>query len=115
LKKKIRIKDVKGRRGRRRKQIPDDVKEKGGYRKLKEEAVDRTLWRIHFGRGQVPVVRRTAVRMTTIIFSSNMALPQKDLTIIYGHLTGILCKHGRRQTARLLLSYILTIDCPERG
>jgi len=52
---------VTGRRGRRRKRLLDDVKEKGGYRKLKEEAVVRTLWRTHFGRGQGPVVRHTTV------------------------------------------------------
>jgi hypothetical protein len=32
-----------GRRGRRRKQLLDDLKEKRGYWKLKEEALDRTL------------------------------------------------------------------------
>jgi hypothetical protein len=32
-----------GRRGRRRKQLLDDLKEKRGYWKLKEEALARTL------------------------------------------------------------------------
>jgi len=36
----------------------DDLKEKTGYSKLKEEALDCTLWRIHFGRGNGPVVRQ---------------------------------------------------------
>ena len=40
-----------GRRRRRRKQILDDLKEKRGYCKLKEAALDRTVWRISFGRG----------------------------------------------------------------
>ena len=35
--------EVTGSRGRRRKQLLDDVKEKRGYWKLKEEALDRTL------------------------------------------------------------------------
>jgi hypothetical protein len=48
------------RRGRRRKQLLDDLKEKGRYWKLKEEALDRTLWRTRFGRGYGPVVRQTA-------------------------------------------------------
>jgi hypothetical protein len=48
-----------GRRGRRHKQLLDDLKEKGRYWKLKEEALDRTLWRTHFGRGYGPVVRQT--------------------------------------------------------
>jgi hypothetical protein len=46
------------RRGRRRKQLLDDPKEARGYWKLKEEAQDRTLWRIQFGRGYGPVARR---------------------------------------------------------
>jgi len=41
---------VTRRRGRRRKQLLDDLKEKRGYWKLKEEALDRTLWRTGFGR-----------------------------------------------------------------
>jgi hypothetical protein len=39
------------RRGTRRKQLLDDLKEKRKYWKLKEEALDRTLWRTRFGRG----------------------------------------------------------------
>jgi hypothetical protein len=27
------------------------------YWKLKEEALDQTLWRIHFGRGYGPLIR----------------------------------------------------------
>ena len=32
------------RRGRRRKQVLDDLKKNRGYWKLKEEALDRTVW-----------------------------------------------------------------------
>jgi hypothetical protein len=52
--------EMKGRRGRRRKQLLDDLKEKRRYWKLKEKALDRTLWRTRFGRGYGPVVRQTA-------------------------------------------------------
>jgi hypothetical protein len=52
--------EMKGRRGRRRKQILDDLKEKRRYWKLKEEALDHTQWRTRFGRGHGPVVRQTA-------------------------------------------------------
>jgi hypothetical protein len=52
-------KEMTGRRGRRRKQILDDLKEETGYWKFKEEALDRTLWRTRFGRGYGPVVRQT--------------------------------------------------------
>ena len=44
------------RRGRRRKKLLDDLKERRGYCQLKEEAVDRTVWRNRFGRGFGPVV-----------------------------------------------------------
>jgi hypothetical protein len=47
-----------GRRARRSKQLLDDLKEKTGYCKLKEEALDRTVWRTRFGRGCEPVVRQ---------------------------------------------------------
>jgi hypothetical protein len=46
-------------RGRRHKQLLDDLKEMRRYWKLKEEALDRTLWRTRFGRGYGPVVRQT--------------------------------------------------------
>jgi hypothetical protein len=48
-----------GGRGRRRKQLLDDLKEKRRYWKLKEVALDRTLWRTRFGRSNGPVVRQT--------------------------------------------------------
>jgi hypothetical protein len=51
--------EVMGRKGRRRKQLLDDLKEKRIYWKLKEEALDRTLWRTRFRRGYGPVVRQT--------------------------------------------------------
>jgi hypothetical protein len=51
--------EMTGRRGRRRQQLQDDLKEKRSYCKLKEEALDRTLWRTRFGRGYRPVVIQT--------------------------------------------------------
>ena len=38
-----------GRRGRRRRKLLDDLKEWRGYSHLKEEALDRTMWRDRFG------------------------------------------------------------------
>jgi hypothetical protein len=52
-----------GRWGRRRKQLLNDLKGKRRYWKLKEEALDRTLWRTRFGRGYGPDVRQTAQRI----------------------------------------------------
>jgi hypothetical protein len=51
--------EMTGRGGRSRKQLLDDLKEKRRYWKLKEEALDRTLWRTRFGRDYGPVVRQT--------------------------------------------------------
>jgi hypothetical protein len=48
------------RQGRRRKKVLDDLKERRGYSHLKEEALDRTVWRAGFGRGFGPVLRQTA-------------------------------------------------------
>ena len=72
------------RRGRRRKKLLDDLKDRRGYSHLKEEALDRIMWRNRFGGGfykvcsklpfllfkvsktkedrQGPVVRRARVR-----------------------------------------------------
>ena len=44
------------RRGRRSKKLLDEIKDRRGYCQLKEEALDRTMWRNRFGRGFLPVV-----------------------------------------------------------
>jgi hypothetical protein len=48
--------EVIGRRGRRCRKLLDNLKGRRGYSHLKEEAVDRTVWRACFGT----VVRQTA-------------------------------------------------------
>jgi hypothetical protein len=50
---------VTGRPGRRRRKLLDDLKERIGYSHLKDEALDRTMWRPRFRRGVGPVVRQT--------------------------------------------------------
>ena len=50
--------EVKRRRGSRRRKLLDDLKERRGYSHLKEEALDRTMWRNRFGKGFGPVVRQ---------------------------------------------------------
>jgi hypothetical protein len=52
--------EVTGRQGRRRRKLLYDLKERRGYSYLKEEALDRTMWRVRFGGGFGPVVRQTA-------------------------------------------------------
>jgi hypothetical protein len=51
--------EMTGRQGRRRRKLVDDLKERKGCSHLKEEALDRTIWRARFGRGFGPVVRQT--------------------------------------------------------
>jgi hypothetical protein len=50
--------EVTGRRGRRRRKLVDEIKERRGYSHLKEEALERTVGRACFGRGFGPVVRQ---------------------------------------------------------
>ena len=56
-----------GRRERRRRQLLDDLKEKRGYWKLKEEALGRTLWRTRLRRGYVLAPRQTTDLMNELI------------------------------------------------
>ena len=49
--------EVTGIRGRRRKQLLNDLKE--DYMEVKEKALDHSLWRTRFGRGCGPVIRET--------------------------------------------------------
>ena len=50
--------EVARRRGRRRKKLLDDLKDRRGYYHLKEEALDRTMWKHRFGGSFGHVVRQ---------------------------------------------------------
>ena len=50
--------EVTRRLGRRRGKLLDDLKDRRGYSRLKEEALDPTMWRNSFGGGFGPVVRQ---------------------------------------------------------
>jgi len=50
--------EVTRRRGRRRRKLLDDLKDRREYCHLKEEALDRTTWRNRFGGGSESVVRQ---------------------------------------------------------
>jgi hypothetical protein len=52
--------EVTRRQRRRRRKLLDDLKQRREYSHLKEEALDRTMWRARFGRGFGPVVIQTA-------------------------------------------------------
>ena len=43
---------------RRRKKLLDDLTDRRGYSHLKEDALDRTMWRNHFRGGFKPVIRQ---------------------------------------------------------
>jgi hypothetical protein len=49
---------VTKRRGRKRKKLLDDLKNRRGYSHLKEEALDGTIWKNRFGGGFESVVRQ---------------------------------------------------------
>jgi hypothetical protein len=53
------IKVTRRRGGRRRRKLQDDLKKRREYSHLKEETLDRTMWRARFGKVFGPVVRQT--------------------------------------------------------
>jgi hypothetical protein len=50
--------EVTRRRGRKRRKLLDDLKDRREYSHLKEEAPDRAMWTNRFGGGFEPVVRQ---------------------------------------------------------
>ena len=67
-------KEVTRRRGRRFMQLLDDLKKSRGHWELKEELLDRTLWRTRCRKGYSPVGRQTRERTnpaTCFRFSKN--------------------------------------------
>jgi len=58
--------EVTRRRGRRRKKLLDELKDRRGYCQLKAEALYRTMWRNHFGRNFGPVFERLLLMMMII-------------------------------------------------
>ena len=52
--------EVTARRGRRRRKLLDELKERRGYTNLKEEGLHRPIWGARFGRVFGPVVRQTS-------------------------------------------------------
>jgi hypothetical protein len=53
------VTEVTGRRGRSRWKLLDELKERKSYAHLKEETLDRTMWRDRFWRGFRTVVRQS--------------------------------------------------------
>jgi hypothetical protein len=86
--------EVTGRRGRRRRKLMDDLKERTGYSHLKEEALDRTMRRACFG----PVVKLT----TKCIMNFNLQLPYQ-LTRDYALKGCDTVQSGRHNTVIALI------------
>jgi hypothetical protein len=111
-----------GRRGRRRKQLLDDLKGKRGYWKLKEEALDRTVWRTRFGRGCGPVVRQTAEcvtvtgRLAGSRLSQSTGYPLRIFTRFSSvrqgkYLDSMIANHGLSNFTSTFLSYFNNPAC----
>jgi hypothetical protein len=75
--------EVKGRRGRRRKKLLDGLKDRRGYSHLKEEVLDRTMWRNRFRGGFGPVVRQNTKWMNY----GNTAVDLDPLPVVRARLT----------------------------
>ena len=50
--------------------LNDDLKDRRGYSRLKEEALDRTMWKNRFRGGFGPVVRQNTEWMNISLFFS---------------------------------------------
>jgi len=65
---------VTGRRGRGSRKLLDGLKERRGYSHLKEEALDRTVWRAGFGRGFGPGVNGFNIYIFIYIYTMNYTM-----------------------------------------
>jgi hypothetical protein len=75
--------EVTGRQGRRCRKLLDDFKERRWYSNLKDESLDRTMWRARFGRVFGPVVRQNAKWINVyFIQTSHSVSPLLDLNKI---------------------------------
>ena len=118
--------EVTGRRGRRRRKLLDDLKERRGYSHLKEEALDRTVWRARFGRGFGPVVRQISIwnEWTITHAIQHNALPVNECVIfslnaitiyyIFRPLSGPLSGKNHLQEIYKTLMHIVTRFCSSR-
>ena len=71
------MREMKRKRRIRHEQLPDDLKEKRGHCKCKEEAFDRTVWRTPFGICHGPLVRQSKqcinLRYKKLLVSCNVS------------------------------------------
>ena len=74
--------EVARRRGRRRKKLLDDLKDRRGYSYLREEALHRTIWRHRFGGGFGPVVRQNTEKISSCIVHAILVRFEWNLNLI---------------------------------
>ena len=101
--------EVVRRRGRRRKKLLDDLKDRRRYSHLKEEALDRTMWRHRFGWGFGPVVRQNTEWMN-VKHPSNVC--SEALQIIMGQENwGITPPTDKVPVSTVTVQYVLLYHC----
>ena len=54
--------------GKNHRKLLDDLRENRGYNHLKEDALDRIMWRVRFGRGFGSVEKQSAKGMNVILY-----------------------------------------------
>ena len=96
--------EMTGIRGRRFKQLVDDVKEKRKYWKLKVEALDRTVWRTRFGWGYGSVVRDNRLNECCCISSLSFIL-SLSCRLLVGYLFVTIC------STTVYTLFILSLTC----
>jgi len=74
--------EVTGIRGRRRKQLVDGLKENRRCCKLKDEALNLTLWWNRFGRGYRPLVRHYMMIMTKLPHAKTHLLKERSRELV---------------------------------
>ena len=84
--------EVARRRGRRRKKLRDGLKDRRGCSHLKEEALDRTMWRHRFGGGVGPVVRQNTEWMDECGYSHICVCSRR--TCLYPRQTTLIQDRG---------------------
>jgi hypothetical protein len=83
--------EVTRRRGRRRKKLLDDLKDRRGFSHLKEETLGRTMWRNRFGGGFGPVVRQNNKWMNVPVLTNWQEVKLKMVLVFVQKIKIIYC------------------------
>ena len=109
--------EVTRRRGRRRRKLLYDLKDRRGYSHLKEEALDRTMWRARFGRSFGPVVRQNTEWMNEFLLGMAVVITLSELqkssyVTVYKQIPYLL-RHPNPKCARSFSLKITAIWYPQ--